>query len=133
MDKTQKILEYFLEKLNEKNFDLSDVRKALEKENYPEEEIRSVIKILDNELQRQAFDKVNQSSRINLMGLGLVLVGIGIVVTVGTFTGLIPSGNSFILAYGPILGGISISVSAYLSKKRSGTGRGKFENPNRKR
>ena len=132
MDKTQKIVEYFLEKLNEKNFDLSDVRKALEKENYPEEEIRSVVKMLDNELHRQAFDKVNQSSRINLMGLGLVLVGIGLVVTVGTFTGLIPSGNSFILAYGPILGGISISVSAYLSKKRNKTARGKFENPNRK-
>jgi hypothetical protein len=88
--------------------------------------------MLDNELHRQAFDKVNQSSRINLMGLGLVLVGIGLVVTVGTFTGLIPSGNSFILAYGPILGGISISVSAYLSKKRNKTARGKFENPNRK-
>ncbi len=133
MDKTQKIVEYFLEKLNEKDFDLSEVRKALEKENYPEEEIRSVIKILDNELQRRAFDKVNQSSRINLMGLGLVLIGIGLVVTVGTFTGLIPTGNSFVLAYGPILGGISISFSVYLSKKRNGTGRGKFENPNRNR
>jgi hypothetical protein len=131
MDKTKQIVEYFLKKLSEKDFDLSDVRKSLEKEKYPEEEIRSLIKVLDNELQRRAFDKVIQSNRINLMWLGLVLIGIGLVVTAGTFTGLIPSGNSFILAYGPILGGISISVSAYLSKKRIGKTRGKFENRKR--
>ncbi|GAB2498264.1 acetate uptake transporter family protein [Algoriphagus taiwanensis] len=131
MEKTQVFIDYYLNKIQEKDFDLGEVRKAMEKENFPEEEIRSVIKRLDNELQRQAFDQVNRSNRINLMGLGLVLIALGLVVTLGTFLGLIPSGNSFILAYGPIFGGLGITVSAYLSKKRNGTARGKFENRKR--
>ncbi|MFL0685395.1 hypothetical protein CLV31_1095 [Algoriphagus aquaeductus] len=126
------IIEPYLKKLDEKNFDLSHVRKALEEKDYPEEEIKAIIKILDNELQQRAFEKLNNATRFNLMGLGLTLTGIGILVTFGTFLGFIPSGNSFILAYGPILGGISLSVSAYFSKKKNGGREGKFRNQGRK-
>ncbi|GMQ24706.1 hypothetical protein Aoki45_13880 [Algoriphagus sp. oki45] len=112
MKDPQAIFDYYLEKIQEKDFDLAEVRKTLEGENFPEEEIRPLIKRLDNELQRQAFSKINQSNRVNLMGLGLFLIALGLVVTLGTFLGLIPSGNSFILAYGPIFGGLGITVSA---------------------
>lgn len=84
------IIEPYLKKLDEKNFDLSHVRKALEEEHYPEEEIKAIIKILDNELQQRAFEKLNNATRFNLMGLGLTLTGIGILVTFGTFLALFP-------------------------------------------
>ena len=126
MDTTEKIIAHFLKQIDDKDFDLSHVRKVLEKENYPESEIREVIKELDNALQLRAFEKSNRSNADNLIIVGVVLTVFGLVVTVGTFTGLIPSGNSFLLAYGPILGGISISVSAYLSKKKKGPKNRKF-------
>jgi hypothetical protein len=126
MDTTEKIIAHFLNRIDDKDFDLSHVRKVLEKEKYPESEIREVIKELDNTLQLRAFEKSNRSNADNLIIVGLVLTVFGLVVTVGTFTGLIPSGNAFLLAYGPILGGISISVSAYLSKKKKGPKNRKF-------
>ncbi|WP_439474686.1 hypothetical protein [Algoriphagus formosus] len=126
MDTTEKIIAHFLNQIDNKDFDLSHVRKVLEKENYPESEIREVIKELDNALQLRAFEKSNRSNADNLIIVGVVLTVFGLVVTVGTFTGLIPSGNSFLLAYGPILGGISISVSAYMSKKKKGPKNRKF-------
>lgn len=126
MDTTEKIISHFLSQIENKDFDLSKVRKVLEKENYPESEIREVIRQLDNELQRRAFQKSHRSNADHLIIVGIVLAAFGLVVTVGTFTGLIPSGNSFLLAYGPILGGISISVSAYLSKKKNSPKSRKF-------
>ena len=56
MDTTEKIIAHFLNQIDDKDFDLSHVRKVLEKENYPESEIREVIKELDNALQPRAFD-----------------------------------------------------------------------------
>jgi len=126
MDTTEKIIGHFLNQIDDKDFDLSHVRKVLEKENYPESEIREVIKELDNVLQLRAFEKSNRSNADNLIIVGVVQTVFGLVVTLGTFTGLIPSGNSFLLAYGPILGGISILVSAYFSKKKKGPTNRKF-------
>jgi len=36
MDTTEKIIGHFLNQIDDKDFDLSHVRKVLEKENYPE-------------------------------------------------------------------------------------------------
>jgi len=88
MDTTEKIIGHFLNQIDDKDFDLSHVRKVLEKENYPESEIREVIKELDNVLQLRAFEKSNRSNADNLIIVGVVLTVFGLVVTLGTFTGL---------------------------------------------
>jgi len=39
---------------------------------------------------------------------GAVLTFIGVGITLGTYTGLIDMGDSFLIVYGPFFGGISI-------------------------
>ena len=103
-----KIVDYFLRKLEDKNFSILDVRQELEKNNIDEEEIRVVVKLVDSELRRKITNKSSADSSREIMWLGGSITLAGLVLTIRTYTGLIDMGNYFVLAYGPILGGISI-------------------------
>lgn len=103
-----KIVDYFLGKLEDKNFSILDVRQELEKNNIDEEEIRVIVKLVDSELRRKITNKSSADSSREIVWLGGSITLAGLVLTIGTYTGLIDMGNYFVLAYGPILGGISI-------------------------
>lgn len=63
---------------------------------------------VDNEIHRRLAGK-SKAGKVNATFLvGAVVTLIGLVITIGTYTGLINMGNYFLLAYGPILGGLAI-------------------------
>jgi hypothetical protein len=114
-----KIVDHFLAKVSsEKDFNIYEVRQELEKHNFEEEEIKQIVRIVDNELQRTHQIKSNNKKATDLMWVGAVLTVIGIGVTLGTYTGLLPMGNSFLITYGPFLGGLSILFGAMAKKRR---------------
>jgi hypothetical protein len=112
------MVDYFIGKINdEKDFDISSVRKEMEQNNVPEDEIKIVVRLVDNELQRRITTKTTntQSNELIWIGAAVTLVGAGI--TLGSYFGILDTGNSLIIAYGPFLSGIGILLAG-LARKR---------------
>ena len=112
-----KIVDFYLQKINEKDFDISQVRKDLEKNNIAEEDIKAIVRLVDNELQKGLVNKPVSMAPTQLIIFGGIITAAGLIITIGTFTGLIDMGNSFLIAYGPILGGISLLLSGLAKRK----------------
>lgn len=117
MDRAR-LIDFFLQKLNDKDFQISEIRLEMEKYNLPEEEIRTVVRIIDNEIQRRDLLRLENSKARNLTWVGVVLTGIGAFVTIATYVGLIDMGDQFLLTYGPFLGGLSILFSGLARQRR---------------
>lgn len=105
-----KIVDYYIQKIDEngEEFTILEIRRELEKNNVDEEEIRIIVRLVDNELQRRLIDKSTGDRSKEMIWFGGILTAIGLIFTIGSYTGIIKMGNSFLLAYGPILGGLSI-------------------------
>lgn len=113
-----KIIDFYLKKIRLDQFDFYAARQEMKKNNIEEEEIKAIMRILDNEIQKRVILEHQNRSAKNIMAVGIVLAAIGAVITIGTYTGIIPmGGNSFLLAYGPFLAGLSILFSG-LAKRR---------------
>lgn len=104
----EEIINYYFQRFDEKDFEISQVRRDLEKRNVEPEEIKSIVRIVDNELQRYIAFKSRKSKGNELAWVGLVLMTIGIGITFLTYSGIIDMGNQFLLSYGPFLGGLSM-------------------------
>jgi hypothetical protein len=113
-----KIVDHFLAKVSEKDFNIYEVRQELEKHNFEEAEIKQIVRIVDNELQKIHLIKSHNKKANDLMWVGGILTAIGAGVTLGTYTGLLPMGNSFLITYGPFLGGLSIFFGAMAKKQK---------------
>lgn len=113
-----KIIDYYLEKLRTPGFEFHQIRQELEANNVDEEEIRAIVRVIDNELQRQTITKSENNYSKELIWAGAVVTILGAFITIGTYTGIINSGNSYIIAYGPFLGGLSILFTG-LAKRRN--------------
>jgi hypothetical protein len=103
-----KIVNYFIDKIEDKNFEIHQVRQELEKNNLDEEEIRIIVRLVDNELQRRLLLNTENKRSNDLIWIGLILTAIGMGITIGTYTGIINMGDHFLITYGPFLGGLSI-------------------------
>lgn len=103
-----KIVDYYIEKINDKDFSILGVRQELEKNNLDEQEIKIIVRLVDNELQRRLTTRTTSNNSKELIWFGGIITVAGLIVTIGTYTGLIRMGNYFLLAYGPILSGLSI-------------------------
>lgn len=103
-----KIIDYYLQKVNDKDFDLYNVRKELEKNNIEDDEIRIIVRLLDNEIQRRLLQGSHLDKSKEMIGIGAVLTLVGLAITIGTFTGILNMGDSFLIVYGPVVAGISI-------------------------
>ena len=103
-----KFLDYYLQKVNDTDFTILDIRRELEKNNVDEQEIRTIVRLVDNELQMRLVQKSNGDKSKELVWFGGIITALGLIVTIGTYTGVIRMGNSYLLAYGPILSGLAI-------------------------
>ena len=114
-----KLIAYYIEKSNDPNFSIDQIRKELEANNVADEEIRTIVRIVDNSIQRSALTgSANKSFKdLTYMGAFLMVVGAGI--TIGTFTGIINMGNSFLIVYGPFFGGLSMLITGILKTDTS--------------
>lgn len=104
----EEIINYYLQRLDEKDFEISQVRRDLEKRNVEPEEITSIVQIVDNELQRYIKYKSKKTKGNKMTWAGVFLMTAGVGITFLTYNGIIDLGNRFILSYGPFLGGLSL-------------------------
>ena len=89
----------------------------IRKELNPEEEIKAIVRLVDNQIQRELFIKSSKLKSKEILWAGTVLTIIGAGITLGTHTGLIPMGDSFLIVYGPFFAGLSLMAGG-LAKNR---------------
>lgn len=106
-------VEYYLDKLQNSNFELHHIRKELEIKNIPDEEIRAIVKQVDEELQRTALTKASKGRVKEILLSGIISTVFGAGITIGTYLGVIDMGDSFLVVYGPFFAGLSITIGAY--------------------
>ncbi len=113
------LVDYYLEKSKQEGFEIDQVRKELESKEVPEKEIRVIVKLVDSEIQKRALIKTsrNKSREFVVIGAALTIIGAGI--TIGTYTGIIPSGNSYLIVYGPLIVGISLLLGGWMESKKT--------------
>ncbi|HQQ98175.1 MAG TPA: hypothetical protein PLX35_12985 [Cyclobacteriaceae bacterium] len=85
MDRAR-IVDYYLEKVDGKNFDLFDVRKEMEKNKIEEQEIKTIIRLLNNELQRRMIYEAQNKQASAIFWVGAVITVVGAAITLGTFS-----------------------------------------------
>lgn len=113
-----KIINYYLPKVNNTDFTIYDVRKELMKNGMEEDEIKIIVKQLDNAVQQKMLLEYNNKQADVITKVGLVITSLGLLYTLGTWFGFIPMGDSFLLAYGPVLGGLSITFTGIARKRK---------------
>jgi len=99
--------------------DFSSLRKDLEDQNIEKEEIGIVIKQVDNQIIRSVQLQASSSLGKNVFYLGLTLSALGVLLTIGTYTGLIDLGNVYTIALGPIFGGLIIAFQGNSKMNRN--------------
>ena len=112
-----KLIDHYLEKAQEPNFEIDQIRKDLNGK-IPEEDIRAIIRVIDSTVQNQAFTKTTNGRASELIVAGAILTLVGVGISIGTYTGLINMGNSFLIVYGPFLGGVSLLLTGMSQRRK---------------
>lgn len=112
-----KLIDHYLEKSLEEGFEIDQIRKELEANDVEDEEIRVIVRIVDADIQKRALVKTSNQKSSAFIYIGLAFILVSVVVTIGTYTGLIDTGNSFVILYGPFFTGVSILLAALAKKK----------------
>lgn len=117
MDRKQRI-EYYLQKLSDKHFQIYDVRVELEQQNVPEEEIKAIVRAVDEELQKQLLAKNQRDSAGDIIRIGIIFMIIGVLIAITTWTGIISLGGMLFLTYGLFIGGLSMVLVGWMKRKK---------------
>lgn len=113
-DETSDIIDHYIEQ-KKKGMDFSEIRKELKEKNLDSDKIKFIIREVDNQMLFEAQDKSFKVSFNETKIIGLVLMFGGGFITVFTFFGVIDLGGTYLIAYGPIIGGYLL----YLQSRRS--------------
>ena len=106
--------EHYLEQ-KRKGMDNSEIRTELRYKGLSSEELTKLVLAIDNRFLDGKKRRGKPDNRNYRSIVGLLLIILGSVVTIGTYTGFVPINNTFIFAYGPILGGLAMIAA---SKRR---------------
>ena len=114
---TSELVQFFVDKVHRGEMTFDRVRPELTKRGMTEEEIKTVVRQLDEELQNQLMSGQNSSPQ--LIVIGIVIFAVGLVLTIGVHAGLFSSIRSYVamLGYIPIVAGIAMIFVA-LKRKR---------------
>jgi len=99
-------IKLFTEKILNKEMEFSDMRKTLKSQDIDDQEIKTVISLVDRKVQREELRKVERQKGKSLFYVGIVIVSLALILTIGSFTGLIDLKGYGIIAYGPIAAGL---------------------------
>lgn len=106
-----KTIDTYFELIDSKEMEFSKLRKSLESENIDKDELNIVVNQIDKQLIRAAQKRATHENGKNLFYGGLILTGAGVILTLGTYTGIIDFGNYYLVAYGPICGGLITAMT----------------------
>lgn len=96
----------------------SEIRNELTQRGVDEEGVRIVIRSIDNKILSGEYSKTANSKKSAFFWIGLVVFLLGLFLTLGTYTGVINTGNSYIVAFGPLLGGLFLMSSGTIRSKK---------------
>lgn len=111
-------IDHYFELIDSGQMEFSTLRKTLEADSIPMDEINIVVRQIDNQLIRSAQKRTDHSVGRNLFLGGLILSALGLILTISTYLGLINTGNVYVLAYGPFLGGLVIAMTGKSKMKK---------------
>lgn len=124
MNPQSEIIErYFQEKREGKDF--SEIRRELKSQRYNDDEIASIVRLIDAKLIPEADSVFHYEERNYAKLIGIGLIAVGVLVTLYTFAIADKTGGKYVLFYGPVLSGIGL----IFTKKRKRSTR--FEKPSR--
>ncbi|MEO9482859.1 MAG: hypothetical protein ABJG47_05410 [Ekhidna sp.] len=112
------LVDHYIKESHKPGFEIDQIRKELESKEVPEEEIRTIFRLVDSEMQRKVLVKETRNRSKEYVGVGAVLTLIGLGITIGTYTGMVSMGNSFLLMYGPIIAGFSFMIGGWVESRR---------------
>lgn len=116
-EQKEEIINYYFQRFDEKDFEISQVHRDLEKRNVEPEEIKNIVRIVEDEFQRYIKFKGEKAKGNGMVWIGVFLMIVGVGVTLLSNRGLIDLGSRFALfSYGPFLGGLSF-IFIGLSKR----------------
>lgn len=112
----EETIAYFLEKKQE-GMDYSEIRSVLRSKGYKEDEMSEIIRSVDKQLLQGVHQKTDRTTQYATLVIGAVLLLFGLIVTIGTYSGMINMKGDFLIAYGPILSGAGMLT--YGMRRRS--------------
>lgn len=84
MNDRAKIVDHYLQQLEDPNFEITQVRKDLERNNFDDEEIRIIVMLVDRELQRRLLTNSSNKKAGELIYIGGILTALGAGITIAT-------------------------------------------------
>lgn len=113
------LVDHYIKESAKPEFEIDQIRKELEPKGVPEEDIRAIVRLVDNDMQRRELSKTKSNRSKEYIGAGAILTIVGLGITIGTYTGIIAMGNSFMLLYGPIIGGVSLMIGGWFESQKN--------------
>tara|TARA_R110002049_G_scaffold258761_4_gene434547 strand:- start:2365 stop:2718 length:354 start_codon:yes stop_codon:yes gene_type:complete len=101
------LVSFYLDK-KRKGMDFSEIDRELKAKNINQEKITFIVRAIDKEIVKELTTKSNSIKSSEVIYIGYFLLTIGLIFTVGTYSGYINSGNHYLLLYGPILAGVGL-------------------------
>jgi hypothetical protein len=96
----------------------SALREILESRNFSDDDIKIILYRVDRDLQRlEAIDSERAQGK-QMFFSGIVVVILGILLTITTYMGIIDLGDRFIVSYGPVIGGLGVTLIGKLKMDR---------------
>lgn len=117
---TSELVGYFVDKVQSGEITFDKVRPELVQRGIAENDIKTIVRQVDEELQNQVLSGSSSYNQLVVVGIAVTLVGI--VITVASYTGLFSSTSSYVIviAYGPVLAGIAMIFAGLRRGKRKG-------------
>jgi hypothetical protein len=114
---TSELVGYYIEKVRRGEITFDKVRPELVQRGITENDIRTIVRQVDEELQNRMLSGHNSSNRL-IVG-GIVVLTIGLIITASAYGGLFSTIRAYIgFGYVPILVGISMIISGL--RRRNG-------------
>lgn len=119
----EKIIAFYLGKISNKQFEIDQVRKDLEKSGFDADEIGEIVKAIDYELQRRLLHPLKPKKVSRLSGIGVILSVLGVVVIFLSRMEVIHFGTHPLIDLIPLLAGLSLLFSEKVRPRTEKFGR----------
>lgn len=115
----QERVDYFVDQVAGGKLAFDQVRRQLESERLPEQEIKMIVTLVDDEVQSRLLGQSKKSGFNQMIFVGLFLALFGLVFTIGSLAGFFSKGIGMVIfAYGPLFAGLAILFAGIRRKKR---------------
>jgi hypothetical protein len=116
----------FVSRITKGEITFDKIRPTLAERGFDESRIKKIVWAVDDEIQKSLLTKSGSSSVDQVILIGVVLLVIGAVLTIGSFAGLFSLANSYlvIITYGSLIGGLVLIVGGMWRKKKKNLSQG---------